>query len=285
MAEAVITALAPWFGGKRTLAPEIVRELGPHRVYWEPFCGSMAVLLEKDRSRSETVNDMHGDLTNFAIVVASDQWEPLRERLRRTIFCEGLFHETRARLADGACADRLDRAYCWFVESWMGRNGVAGTRTSNTAFCVRYTSNGGDPAVRFKSAVESIEAWHERLQGVWILQRDAFEIIPRIDDTDETAIYCDPPYLTKGARYVHDFEDETHAKLAADLGRFKAARVVVSYYDDARLDGLYPGWTKRRLNATKAMVNQGRRDKGGAVKAPEVLLINGPSLAEGPRLF
>lgn len=43
----IITAIAPWFGSKRTLAPRIVAELGSHRAYWEPFCGSMAVLLAK----------------------------------------------------------------------------------------------------------------------------------------------------------------------------------------------------------------------------------------------
>ena len=40
-----IKAIVPSFGGKRTLAPQIVAELGEHRAYWEPFCGSMAVLI------------------------------------------------------------------------------------------------------------------------------------------------------------------------------------------------------------------------------------------------
>lgn len=40
-----IGAVAPWFGGKRTLAPRIVEALGPHKAYVEPFCGSCAVLL------------------------------------------------------------------------------------------------------------------------------------------------------------------------------------------------------------------------------------------------
>jgi DNA adenine methylase len=65
-----ITSLVPWFGAKRTLAPRIVRELGPHRVYWEPFCGSCAVLLAKPRASMETVNELHGDLVNLARVVA-----------------------------------------------------------------------------------------------------------------------------------------------------------------------------------------------------------------------
>ena len=35
-----IGALSPWYGSKRTLATRIIKELGAHRVYWEPFCGS-----------------------------------------------------------------------------------------------------------------------------------------------------------------------------------------------------------------------------------------------------
>lgn len=68
--------------------------------------------------------------------------------------------------------------------------------------------------------------------------------------------------------------------LANALHRFKRARIVVSYYEHPALAELYQGWTKRRLKATKAMVNQGTRDKGGAVEAPEVLIINGPSYGE-----
>jgi hypothetical protein len=60
-----IKSIAPWFGGKRTMADEIVTQLGPHASYWEPFCGSMAVLLAKPESQHEHVNDLHGDLINL----------------------------------------------------------------------------------------------------------------------------------------------------------------------------------------------------------------------------
>ena len=65
-----ISALAPWFGGKRTLAPAIVEELGPHTAYWEPFCGSCAVLFAKPPLAFEQINDLHGDLINLAMVFA-----------------------------------------------------------------------------------------------------------------------------------------------------------------------------------------------------------------------
>jgi len=276
--EMKITGLAPWFGAKRTLAPTIVRLLGKHHAYWEPFCGSMAVLFAKQACRNETLNDMNGHVVNLAKVVASNEGPALFERLLRTTFCETVFLEAKAREKEYPDRTGLDAAYDFFVESWMGKNGVAGTRKSNTSFCVRYTANGGDPATRFKSAVDSIPAWANRLRGVWILQRDAFELIPRIEDKSGTAIYVDPPYLKKGARYIHDFKPEDHARLAETLARFRQARVVVSYYQDPLLEELYPrsAWTHIEAFQTKSLLSQGQLGKTGEfVVAPEMLIVNG----------
>ena len=273
-------AIAPWFGGKRNLAPAIVETLGPHRAYWDPCCGSLAVLMAKPVSAMETVNDLHGELINLARVLACRETaEQLYERLNRFLMHEDLLYEHAESYrqqghqpaGDIPCVDRAER---YMICSWCGRNGVAGTSSYNQGFCVRYTKSGGHAATRWTSAVESIPAWHERLKAVTILNRDMFGILERIEDASQTAIYVDPPYLKKGAKYVHDFTDEDHLRLAELLKRFKTTRVVVSYYDDPSLEQLYPGWAKRPLKAVKALVNQSMRDKGIAVNAPEVLLIN-----------
>ncbi len=283
---ATITALAPWFGGKRNLAPEIVAEIGKHRVYWETFCGSMAVLLVKPSCIMETVNDLHADLTNLARVIQHQRLGPiLYRRLRRTLMAEDLFSEsaniirTEYPVGNGAS---IERAYHYFITSWLGRNGVAGTASYNAGFCVRYTANGGHAAKRWDSTVRSIPAWRQRLRNVTILCRDAFELHPRIDDKAGTVLYVDPPYVKKGAQYVHDFTDEQHRLLASQLRRFQHSRVIVSYYDHPLLDELYDGWTKRVFIVTKAMANQGQRQKE-PTKAREVLLINGPSYMESTR--
>jgi len=50
-----------WVGGKTKLAPHIVKYIHatPHKIYVEPFMGSLAVLLAKSPgvSTSELVND------------------------------------------------------------------------------------------------------------------------------------------------------------------------------------------------------------------------------------
>jgi DNA adenine methylase len=168
----------------------------------------------------------------------------------------------------------VERAYDYFLCAWLGRNGVAGTLSYNQGFCVRYTSSGGHAAKRWNSAVHSIPAWRHRLANVTILQRDAFELLERIEDRKGTVIYVDPPYLKKGAKYIHDFEPENHYRLAEMLNSFKETRVVVSYYDDVRLIELYPGWARHEIVVSKAMANQGSRGSKN-VKVKEILLVNG----------
>lgn len=291
--EMKIKAIAPWFGSKRTLAPVIVEELGSHRGYWEPFCGSMAVLLAKPESSAETVNDLHGDLINLARVIQHRTAGPsLYRRLRRSWMHEDTFREAaddyRARGQSPANVEPdVDRAFNYFTCCWLGRNGVQGTQSYNQGYSVRYTKNGGHGSTRFNSTIDSIPAWRRRLRRVTILNRDAFALIEKIEDAPGVVIYADPPYLVKGAKYVHEFQDgfmsvpNDHERLAAALRRFSRSRVVVSYYEHSSLPRLYPGWTMRKVFVNKSLVNAGKRDETGATVAPEVLLINGPSLAKG----
>lgn len=281
-----ITALVPYFGGKMTLAAEIVRQLGPHRAYWEPFCGSMAVLLAKPPSSMETVNDLYADLINLARVLQRrDQAKELLDLCRWTLFHEGLHEQAKSDLEE-PLTPGVARAHAFLVASWFGRNGVTGTEAYNNNFCVRFTVSGGSPAVRWAGVVRSIRAWSLRLSRVTILQRDAFGLLERIEDAPGTAIYCDPPYLEKGASYIHDFKAnaagglmfaDDHDRLAVALGRFRMARVVVSYYPHERLDAMYPPdrWNRVEVNMSKATAHQVRRGESDS-RATEVLLINGP---------
>jgi DNA adenine methylase len=287
------SGLVPWFGAKRSMAPVIVQEFGPHRTYWELFCGSMAVLLAKPVASMETVNDLHDDLLNLARCLQHREVGPrLYRRMRRVLMDEREHREAATRVRDELAPSQVhavglnpNRAFDYFVASWFGRNGVAGTKSNLrgiASFNVRYTNRGGSASKRWESVVHSIPAFRRRLRNVAILASDGIALCERIADDPGTVIYADPPYLKKGAEYIHDFDWLAHRRLAKALRRFERARVVVSYYDHPDLDAMYPGWTKRDVSVTKALVNQGRRDEEVQSKAPEVLLINGPSYAEAP---
>ncbi len=308
-----IGALAPWFGGKRTLAPAIVVELGKHTQYFEPFCGSIAVLLAKTPSQKETVNDLHGDLINLARIIADPEAAPrLYDRLQRATVCEGLLEQAREELADRSLipsddltSKLVDRAYWYFLASWQARNGTAGAKRVDYQIAVRWTKSGGSPTVRWRNVVESLPAWHRRLQNVVILCRDAFRIIDRFEDVKETAIYVDPPYVAdsrsgyrKGAgsdhKYLHEFDHgagghetdtlfamqkkDQHEQLRDVLAAYKHARVVVSYYDCERVRELYEGWTFVEHTQHKNLHTMATKGSGKRL-APEVLILNGPSYA------
>lgn len=291
-----INAIAPWFGGKRTMAPAIITELGRHASYFEPFCGSMAVLFAKEPSRNETVNDLHGHLINLARCIQADEYRPnLFNGLQATLYSTDLFETSREYMAARPAIDQADMpdavaAFHYFIVSWMGRNGTAGTERINYQKATRWTPGGGSGPTRFRNAVDSIPAWAQRLRNVDIQNMDGFQLIQKISDQDGVVIYADPPYKQAGrggARYEHEFQDnkggifsshDDHARLAEAFGRFQKARVVVSYYDDAEIRELYAGWTVVEHTRQKNLHVQNRRG-AGACEAPEILLINGPSYA------
>lgn len=320
MTEAKIKAILPYFGGKRTMAPDIVVELGRHTQYFEPFCGSMAVLFAKEPSQKETVNDLHGDLINLARVVANEtSAEILYAMLQRPLFSDGLLDDARKYLeatpippdpteAEVGCSavysSHIMRAYWYFIASWTGRNGTAGTARVDYQLAVRWTKNGGSPTVRWRNAIDSMPWWHERLRNVVILRRDAFNIIDRLEDIPETAIYVDPPYHGnsrsgnlkngRGGVYQHEFRHadplfgDDHKRLAEILRGYRKARIVVSYYDCPEIRRLYDGWTfidhTRRRHLPNMNTSYPRTEDapspGSKMKdAPEVLIINGPSYA------
>ena len=57
-------AVLKYPGAKNRLAPWILSFIPEHKVYLEPFAGSLAVLLNKKRSHIETVNDLDGEIVD-----------------------------------------------------------------------------------------------------------------------------------------------------------------------------------------------------------------------------
>lgn len=275
-----IKALAPWFGGKRKLAPRIVELLGKHRVYWEPFCGSMAVLMSKPQCEMETVNDLHGDIVNLARVIQDRELGfELYDKLARTLYSEDLFRESKQRWISSPNIHGqkiLQRAYDYFVASWMGINGVSGTARINYHFALRWCRGGGQGATRWQSVVSSMPAWHRRLRNVVIIRRDAFELLGNIKDESGVAIYCDPPYFEKSNKYVHEFDDESHIKLAESLRRFVKSKVIISYYDCLQVRELYEGFEVIEIGKSYASLRNATRGKKKKPRKEqvEVLITN-----------
>ena len=299
-----ISGLVPWFGGKRAMASWIVEQVcwrdGAEWVpayFAEPFCGSCAVSFAMPEVPAHIVNDLHSDLVNAAGVLASRRGRELVERLERTLTAEQVYRDASgvmdwardmellpANAGDWHIEHQIDWAWAFLVSSWMGPNGQIGLKDAGVRFAKRWGPGGGDLATRMRSFVSSLDDLLPRLRRFTILNEDALGVLAKIQDTDRTAIYVDPPYLdatrTSG-RYRHDFNDaggptllgegDDHERLADALSRFEHARIVVSYEDHPRLAELYPGWGKVELEQHKNTGNT----SGASNTVREVLLVNG----------
>jgi DNA adenine methylase len=270
----------PYFGSKRLIAPQIVSRFGPHEIYYDLFAGSLAVLFAKEPCRQEVASEKNPEVINLLRHLShkkTAKW--LHKMTAIHPISEKLFYEAAWRTMDPAGASSPVRALDTLLLAWQGPSGLAGT-TAKPRFAKRNTASGGSTAARWRSVAESIPAWHERLRNVEFRNADAFEIFEDIPDRPGVVVYADPPYhpdSRRGGSYQFEFTLSDHDWLAANLQRFKKAKVFVSYYECEATARMYDGWHKVKLTAPRKLNNTG--DDTSVSDAGEVLYCNGAAVA------
>jgi len=267
------TALAPWFGSNRMLGHTVGQELRGCKWVGVPFAGGMSELAHIKAS-TIVVSDLHRDIINLARVVADPKrrsW--LAQEADAQMFDPEVLAAAQALCSRFSPDDTNLRALCYFTCCWMGRSAKAGTDDEfKGSLPVRWSATGGDSNTRYRSAIESLDAWGEIMRRCNFVVQDVFEFLDNVKDLEGHALYLDPPFPGPGDDYKHKFTEQQHKQLASRLGQFTTCRIVCRFYDHPLIRELYPEphWTWVRLKGRK----QSNDD------APEVLLINGPSYAQ-----
>jgi len=235
-----------WYGGKYSHLDWLLPLLPKTHHFCEPFAGSASVLLNREPSPVETLNDVDGEITNF-FKVLRDKPNELIEKLYLTPFSKEEFK--KAIQARGVRdLDDVERARLFFVRAEQVRIGLAQTATPGRwAWCKNTSRRGMAGAVsRWISRVEALWAVAERLRRVQIENDDAFNIIKRYD-SDDTLFYCDPPYphQTRGDPHAYGYEmsERQHKKLARLLHSIRG-KVALSGYRCQLMDELYEDWIR-----------------------------------------
>ena len=271
-----------YHGGKKVLSEWIISNLPTdHDSYIESFGGSLAVLLNKPRSRLEICNDLDEDVVNFFRVLREREAELIRS-IRWTPFAHA-----EQKLAYEPTDDPLERARRFYVRSHMTISGPTAQWNSGFRRQKKF-SRGRNGYSRMKPAALSfMETEHlyqiaERLRGVTIEEADALEVIQRYDN-DRALFYVDPPYVAATRKrwadsaYRHEMTDEQHRKLAEVLHGCKGM-VALSGYDGPLYQELFGDW--RRLE------RQARTNGNTAETVTESLWLNPATVAaQGRTLF
>lgn len=251
-----MTAIGPsrpllrYHGGKWRLAPWIIANLPPHRVYVEPYGGAASVLLQKPHSYAEVYNDLDGEIVNLFRVVRERPGEMTRALLWTP------FSREDYRLSFEATEDPLERARRTVIRSLMGFGSNSLNKSVKSGFRSNTYRSGRTPAHDWGHFPPTIRRVAKRLRSVVIENRPALEIIAQ-HDRPETCFYLDPPYVhdTRSAAmhgahgYAHEMTNAQHEELHTAV-RGLRGMVVLSGYRGALYEGLYADWPSVETDTT-----------------------------------
>jgi DNA adenine methylase len=264
-----------YHGGKWRLAPFILDHFPPHRIYVEPFCGAASILLRKEPSYAEVLNDLDGSVVNLFRVCRDPE---MSQRLVRAIELTPFARE-EFDAAYGETDDPVERARRLVILAFMGFGSNAHCKRK-TGFRANSNRSITTPAHDWRAWPKGLVEIIERLRGVVIENRDAKKCMEQ-HDSPQTLHYVDPPYLfsTRSQRspsdatyrrYNHELlYDEEHLALLKFLDGLEGM-VVLSGYPSALYDDTLKHW----LRVTTGAHADGAKDR------TEVLWINPAAAAK-----
>ena len=214
----------PYFGGKSSLAEQIVEIIPGHDTYVEPFVGGGAVFWKKPPSRLEVINDKNKLVTNFYEVCKSEShFKEFAERLNRRAFSEHYFIKTKKikEPAEMPCTETaLDFYYSIVTSFSYTGDGL----TTDPNLISAYRKRVGD----LLSCAGEIT---ERLDGVLILNRSAESLIKRRSKDANVFYFIDPPYPAAAHSYYSEYSYADYENLIKLLGAVKGKFVLTTYLD------------------------------------------------------
>lgn len=256
--EITTNTLAGWFGSDRMVAKQYAAALGKCDHVMVPFCGGCSIL-QFIETRAGVACDLHRHVVNLARVVANDAMvESLIRAVERILLHPDELHHAQERCkarernscgfmqaaSDDVPTDTPDIAWAadYFVCSWMGRGGFSGKENEfDQGLSIRYGAGGGDSAVRYQSALQSLRGWNKVLCNRWSFSvMHSFDLLGKVKDQRGHGVYVDAPWPDAGDEYRHSFSIVEQRELAKKLASIQQARVVVRFGDHPLIRELYP---------------------------------------------
>ncbi|MDS0279385.1 DNA adenine methylase [Halomicroarcula sp. S1AR25-4] len=203
----------PYPGGKTFHVGEILPYFPDHELYAEPFGGSASLLLNKQQSHIEVLNDLDSDVVHFYRVLRQ-QREELQEWLRTVPFSRELHGRWARAFYNGhRPSDDVVRAGRWFYlryTQYSGKiDGISGFKASSVR---------SEPR-RLRNATDALDEVADRLRDV-ALECLHYQSLCEKYDCKNALFYFDPPYVGPGDDlYTHEgkFDHTALTELLAGL--------------------------------------------------------------------
>lgn len=225
-----------WFGGKNSqldfILPKLIQNPGH---FAEPFCASLAILLNREPAPCETINDLNPRIMNFYRVLRERPIALIRS-IKLTPYSQEEFEISRIR-AD----ESLEEARRFFIRTQMEFSSIHSATSSRMRIQTKAPQYSSPPH-QMQNSVRNFRQIAARLLRVQMPgPMDGIKLIEQLDSPD-CHIYCDPTYLheTRISRHAYEFEmsDMDHRRLL-DVCRASRARIAVSGYASTMYDEFF----------------------------------------------
>lgn len=266
MEQKITSPVMRYHGAKFRLADWIMSFFPEHKFYVEPFGGSAAVLLKKERSYSEVYNDIDDEVVNvFRVLKEKTKQQELIRLMQLTPFSRSEFFDSY-----NMTGTDIERACKTIFRSFAGFG--SGSISQKTGFKTDSKRSYSLTSHVWEKHHKNVPAFVERFQGVIIENLPAIKVM-QMHDCEETLHYVDPPYLkdtrtSRGDVYRHEMSHAEHEELLQCLIDLKGFVVLSGYmhelYDEALMRH---GWSRHEKKA------QISGQKGGATRT-ECIWIN-----------
>lgn len=229
--------IVPWMGGKRRLLPFILPLFPPHTCYVEPFAGGAAAFFAKERSDSEILNDINGELINLYRVVAHHMEEFVRQ-FKWALSSRKVFEWERMKRPE-TLTDIQRAARFYYLQRLC-----FGGKTTGQTFG---TSTTCGPRLNLLRIEEDLSAAHLRLDGVF-LEHLPWQEVVQTYDRQHSLFYCDPPYW-ETAGYGAPFPLSEYERMAA-LAREIKGTMIISVNDAPEMRRVFAGLAMQSVPIT-----------------------------------
>jgi DNA adenine methylase len=208
-------------------------------TYIEPYGGGVNMLFHKEKSKFEIINDQNIELVNIFRAIRDEPEEFIR-KINLYKCTQEIFEKSESRKN---FEDYLDQAV----------NDMFLRKTSKSELKQKFQKPTNLQS--WKKSILEIDNYNKRIKDIFILNKPALEIIKSFD-TEDSFLYCDPPYLheNKVSKMVYSSEmtTECHMDLYRSLNNFNG-KVVLSGCMSPLYNRLYKNWniSKKRINKTE----------------------------------
>jgi len=229
-----------WPGGKTRLLKSLL-PLPGHHCYVEPFAGGLAVLLAKERSRIEVVNDLNGDLVTL-YRCAQFHHEALIQELALTLNSR---RNLKDFMAQPGLTD-LQRAARFLMRNKTSFGG--GMESYGVS------KSGGGACVSRENIAEALRRLNKRLDMVSV-ENLPYERVLRLYDGPETLFFLDPPYLNAQIKTYAGWNEEQMTAFAQHVGSLQGNWIVT--VDDSEVNRrLFSAWHIEAVVTANGATNQ-----------------------------